>query len=144
VPASLLTTIQKLESVSKVNRILLKDFYEYMQSKDHKSERHIISLLTLLISLDKFYSGIPFTSINTKEQILKFLNHQCLPKEGKWVERDHGADGKYISSFNLYLGLLSIFFRWLTNRSKSEDDFLRTSFPKNQKQETITLESIRY
>ena len=66
-PASLLTTLplQKLESVSEVNRILLKDFYEYMQSKDHKSEGHIISLLTLLISLDKFYSEIPFTSINT-------------------------------------------------------------------------------
>ncbi len=127
-PAKLSTTLQKLELVSATNRVLLKDFYEYIQSKDHKSERHIISLLTLLISLDKFYCGIPFTSINTKEQILKFLNHQYLPKEGKWVERNHDADGKYISSFNLYLGLLSVFFRWLTNRSKSEEDDWETPF----------------
>ena len=37
----------------------------------------------------------------------------------------HDADGKYISSFNYYLRLLSVFFRWLlnsnSNRNKSED-----------------------
>ena len=98
-----------------------------MQSKDHKSERHIASLLNLLISLDKFYDT-PLTSINSREQILTFLNHR--QKDGKWVEREHDADGRYISSFNFYLGLLRIFFRWLFNRDKSEDDWETPPFLK--------------
>jgi integrase/recombinase XerD len=105
--------------VSEANRILLQDFYEYMQSKDHKSELHIANLLVLLISLDKFY-GIPFNSINNKDQILKFLSHRQV--NGKWVEREHDLDGKYITSFNYYLGLLRVFFRWLFNRDKPESD----------------------
>ena len=70
-----------------------------MQSKDLRSERHIINLLTLLISLDRFYAPLPFTSINSREQILKFLNHQYLQKDGKgkWVEREHDADGNHRS-----------------------------------------------
>jgi hypothetical protein len=79
------------------------DFYEYMKSKELKSDHHINSLLTILIFLDKFYHK-PFTSINAKEEILTFLNHQQI--DGKWVEREKDAEGKYITSFNLYLGLL--------------------------------------
>jgi hypothetical protein len=122
-PVSISTTLKKLESVSEANRVMLKDFYQYIQLKDLKSEHHLTNLLALLISLDKFYGPEPFTSINTKEQILTFLNHRYLQKDGIWVEREHDADGRYITSFNFYLGLLRIFFRWLTNRDKSEDDW---------------------
>ena len=101
-PARLSTTLQKLESVSTANRTILNDFCEYMQSKDRKSERHTVSLLTLLISLDKFNNGLPFTSIDKKEQILNFLNHRYSQKEGKWVKREHDVEGKYISTFNCY------------------------------------------
>jgi hypothetical protein len=103
-PASLSTTLKKLESVSEANRIILKAFYQHLLSKDSKSELHITNSLTLLISLDKFYgSDIPFTSINSREQILTFLDHQ--QKDGKWVKREKDAEGKYISSFNLLLRL---------------------------------------
>jgi hypothetical protein len=75
-----------------------------MRSNDHGSENNIINSLTLLISFDKFLckdgSDIPFTSINTKEQILKFLNHR--QKDGIWVEREHDAEGKYICSMFVY------------------------------------------
>jgi len=83
--------------------------------------------LTFLISLDKFYD-IPFTSINTKEQI--FLNHRYSQKEGKWVEREHDAEGRYITSFNYYLRLLSVFFRWLCNKDKSDEDWETPAFLK--------------
>jgi integrase len=119
-PANLSRTLKKLESVSDVNRVILKEFYQYVLSKDLKSEHHITNLLILLISLDKFYS-IPFTSINTREQILTILDHQ--QKDGKWIKREHDNEGRYISSFNLYLGLLRVFFRWLSNKDKSEDDW---------------------
>ena len=51
--ASLLTTLRKLELMSETNRVISKDFYEYKLSKN-SSERHIISLLNLLISLVPF------------------------------------------------------------------------------------------
>lgn len=97
-----------------------------MTTKDLRSDRHIRSLLTVLISLDKFYGPTPFTSINSKEQILKFLGKQYV--KGKWVERDHDLEGKWISTFNYYLGLLSVFFRWLTNRDKPDDKWVTPSF----------------
>jgi hypothetical protein len=106
-PTSLSTTLKKLDWVSEANRIILKDFYQYMRSKDLKSEHHIVNLLLLLISFDKFYGpGIPFTSINTKEQILKFLDHR-QQKDGKWVEREHDAEGRYITTFKQNKQLLS-------------------------------------
>ncbi|MGA9151551.1 MAG: hypothetical protein WBZ36_13320 [Candidatus Nitrosopolaris sp.] len=75
--AKLSTTLEKLDSVSAANQIILKDFCEYMLSKDRKSEPHAVSLLSLLISLDKFHDGLPFTSINAKEQILNFRIEIC-------------------------------------------------------------------
>ena len=96
------TMLEKLDSISADNQIILKDFCEYMLSKDRKSDRHIASLLSLLISLDKFNNGLPFTSIDKKEQILNFLNHRYSQKEGKWVKREHDVEGKYISTFNCY------------------------------------------
>jgi integrase len=105
-----------------------------MRSKDLKSEHHITNLLLLLISLDKFYGpDIPFTSINNREQILKFLNHRYSQKDGKWVERERDAEGRYITSFNYYLRLLSVFFRWLLNSNKedkSEEDWETPTFLK--------------
>jgi hypothetical protein len=57
---------------------------------------------------------------------LTFLNHQYV--DGKWVEREHDAEGRYISSFNLYLGLLRVFFRWLFNRDKPDEDWETPAF----------------
>lgn len=121
-------TLQRLETVSEANQETLRDFYQYMLSKDLRSEHHTASLLKLLISLDKFYDGMPFTSINSKDQILKFLNHRQI--DGKWIEREKDAEGNYISSFNFYLGLLKIFFRWLVNRDKPEDEWETPPFSK--------------
>ena len=104
---------------SEANRVILQNFSEYIHSKDLKSERHIVTMLTLLISLDRFLckdgQDIPFTSINTKEQILTFLDHQYVKSIGGWVKREHDSEGKYITTFNQYLGLLRTFFRWLYN-----------------------------
>jgi integrase/recombinase XerD len=133
VPAKLSTTLNKLESMrSEDNRVIVKNFYDYMRSKDPKSDHHINNLLVVLISLDKFYgSDIPFTSINTKDQILTFLDHQ--QKDGKWIKREKDADGKYITSFNQNKRLLSVFFRWLFNSycdNKPEEDWETPAFLK--------------
>jgi hypothetical protein len=86
-PISLSTALKKLESVSPENRVILQSFCDYMRLKDLKSEHHIANLLLLLISFDKFLckDGLnqDFTSINSREQILKFLNHRQVDG-GKW------------------------------------------------------------
>jgi integrase/recombinase XerD len=121
-PAKLSTILKKLESVSEANQIILKNFYDYMRSKNLKSDHHIINLLVLLISLDKFFGpDIPFTSINSREQILTFLEHQYSQKDDKWVKRRHDAEGRYITSFNQNKRLLSVFFRWLFNSNRDDD-----------------------
>ena len=43
--------------------------------------------------------------------------------DGKWVEREHDAEGRYITTFKQNKQLLSIFFRWLFNRDKPEEDW---------------------
>src|SRR5215469_10812027 len=126
IPISLPTTLKKLESVrSEANRVILQNFSEYMYSKNLKSERHIVTMLTLLISFDRFLckdgQDIPFTSINTKEQVLTFLDHQYVKIIG-WVKREHDSEGKYITTFNQYLGLLRTFFRWLYNSYNKPTD----------------------
>lgn len=59
---------------------------------------------------------------------MTFLNHR--QKEGKWVEREKDVEGRYITSFNFYLGLLRIFFRWLVNRNKPEEEWETPAFLK--------------
>jgi integrase/recombinase XerD len=124
--------LKKLESVSPENQNILRAFHEHMLSKDLKSEDHITNLLVLLISLDKFIYPQPFTSINTNEQILKFLTHRQV--DGKWIEREKDAEGKYITTFNQNKRLLVIFFRWLINgyfsRSEDQGDWETPAFMK--------------
>ena len=136
--------LKKLNSISEPNQTILRDFHEYMLSKN-SGERHIINSLNLLMYLDRYLQSLvckdlqsldlckdfTFTSINSKEQLLTFLEHHEI--DGKWVKREHDAEGKYINSFNFYLGLLRTFFRWLSNsycKHKSEDDWETPAFLK--------------
>lgn len=119
-PAGITTTLKKVDSVSETNRGILKEFVEHMRSKDPKSYRNTVNLLELMISFDKFHDGLPFTSITTKEQILTFRNHRYA--DGRWIEREHDEEGRYIETWNRYRGLIITFFRWLTNRSRPDND----------------------
>ncbi len=89
-PIRLSTTLSKLKSANEANKITLQDFSEYMLSKELKSEHHIVTILVLLISFDRFLDGPSFTSINNKEQILTFLEHQY--KDGRWVKREKDVE----------------------------------------------------
>jgi hypothetical protein len=100
------TTLKKFESLqNKQNRELLEDFYRYRQSLDHRSGFATNNILTLMISLDKFLNSRPFTEVVKKEQILEFLDHKFVAKEGKWVKRAPMGDSK-IEPGNLFLPFL--------------------------------------
>jgi len=43
-PVSLQTTLKKLDSMSDGNRVILKEYAEFLASKDHKSDRNITNL----------------------------------------------------------------------------------------------------
>jgi integrase len=129
-PANMSTTLNKLESPNEHNRALLRDFYEYMRLKDAKSERHVNDILTLVISFDNFHGGKPFTEIDNKQQVLAFLDQRYSIADDKWVKRERDAEGKYITTYNHYIGLLKGFFRWLTNKDKETDDWETPAFVK--------------
>ena len=59
---------------------------------------------------------------------MAFLDHQ--QKDGKWIKREKDAEGRYITSFNQNKRLLSVFFRWLSNKDKPEEDWETPSFLK--------------
>jgi hypothetical protein len=102
-----------------------------MRSKGLRSEHNTNSLLKLMMSFDKFLNGKAFTSINRKEQIQDFLNQRYLAKEGRWTEREHDPEGRWITSHNEYLGLLRTFFWWSTNRDNdNEDDWVTPPYLK--------------
>ncbi|MGA9152044.1 MAG: hypothetical protein WBZ36_15820 [Candidatus Nitrosopolaris sp.] len=127
-PDSISTTLKKIDSMSRINRVFAKEYLEHMRLKDHKSDRNIVNQLTLLVSLDKFYDGLPFTSINSKEQILKFLKHRYVVQDGNWVEREYDNEGRYITSWNFHLTMLKIFFRWLVNKGIAYEEWETPSF----------------
>jgi hypothetical protein len=78
------------------NRVLLRELYEYMHGKGSRSEHNTNSLLGLMMPLDRYLGGKSFREINKKEQILEFLDHRYLAKEGKWSKREHDPQGKCI------------------------------------------------
>jgi hypothetical protein len=125
-PASMSTTLKKTDSMSPVNRAFAEEYFEFLRAKDHKSDRNIVNQLTLLVSLDKFYEGLPFTSINSKEQVLKFLKHRY--QDDKWIEREYDSEGRYITSWNFNLTMVKIFFRWLANRGIAYEEWETPSF----------------
>ncbi len=76
-PADIVTTLKKVDSMrGETNRVIIRDFFDYMGSKDPKSYCNTVNLLELMISFDKFHDGLPFTSTSSKGQILSFLNHR--------------------------------------------------------------------
>jgi len=122
-PMKLSTTMKKIVSTSEHNRAHLNEFIEYMRSRGSTSECNIVNVLNLMISFDRYFDGLPFTSINEREQVLRFLDHQFIKKIGKWVKREHDVEGKWIATRNQNLTWIRLFFRWLVNMNKDENDW---------------------
>jgi integrase/recombinase XerD len=60
-----------------------------------------------------------FLDISKKEQIIEFLEQKFIG--GKWVKREHDAEGKWITTWKQYCIWLTTFFRWLTNKDEEDE-----------------------
>ncbi len=124
--SSMKNTLKYLELVSNHNRPFLLDFLEYMREKGKVgigSGQHASSVLSLMIAFDKFFKGKSFTKTYNKQEILTFLDHKYIIKEDGWVKRKHDNEGRWINTYNQYVGLLKVFFRWLVNRHKDKENW---------------------
>src|SRR5215204_5178396 len=134
--AKLSTTINKIQSLpNSFNSKIINEFLIYMKGNG-SSERHQNNNLNVLIEFSNhFDSDTTFYDINTKEQVLSFLDTKI-----KDLEKD--PEKRWITSWNHYLVRIKLFFRWLYNKEKEIDkdywetpDFLRI---KNKKTKRIS------
>jgi integrase/recombinase XerD len=108
-PIKLSTTVNKISLIgNSTNVALIQDFYEYLKNTG-ASEKHINNNLKAIMNFANYInSSITFFDIQTREQIIKFLDTKI-----KTIEED--PDTRWITTWNHYLSHIKYFFRWLYN-----------------------------
>ena len=93
-PAKLSTTIDKIKLPSnQENAALIFSFYEFMKNHD-ASERHQNNNLKAIISYSNFLGHKSLKEINTKEDVLSYL-------QTKTKSKDDDPDQKWITTSSL-------------------------------------------
>lgn len=107
-PPKLTTTISKISSVpNPTNAKILEEFHRYMKYNG-SSEHHQNNNLKVVLSWVRFLGrNTTFYDIQSKEQIIAFLNTKT-----KTSEED--PEKKGITTWNHYLHRIKLFLRWLT------------------------------
>jgi integrase/recombinase XerD len=97
-PVKLSTTVSNIETISNENnRILVREFYEFMRSSG-TSDKYQNNNLKTIIAFGRFLeSSILFQNITKRDQIIAFLDTKI-----KNSELD--PDKKWITTWNDYLG----------------------------------------
>src|ERR1051326_6163019 len=97
--------VEKIKTLPNLrNRKLLQEFHEYMKETGASDSHQRNELLTLYYYA--LHLGvILLASINRRSQITAFLDSKRKPK-------DIDPDGRWITTWNDYLGTLKHFFRW--------------------------------
>ena len=118
-PVKLSTTVNKISSISNsTNAVLIKAFYEFMKNNG-ASEKHINNNLKAILNFaNHIDTNATFLDIERKEQVVKFLDTKT-----KSIGED--PEGRWITTWNHYLGHLKYFFRWLYNayNKKNSESF---------------------
>ena len=122
-PVKLSTTVNKISSISNsTNAVLIKAFYEFMKNNG-ASEKHINNNLKAILNFaNHIDTNATFLDIERKEQVVKFLDTKT-----KSIGED--PEGRWITTWNHYLGHLKYFFRWLYNayNKKNSESFGSTA-----------------
>lgn len=101
------TIVAKIPIVPNTkNAKLLKEFPEYL-IETGASERHQENELLVMIYYANYLGQkIEFIQVKSSKQVTRFLDSKRKPKE-------QDSDGRWITTWNDYLGTLKHFFRWL-------------------------------
>src|SRR4051812_30381573 len=119
-PVKLSTTVNNINTIpNKENQVLVKEFYEFMNSSG-TSEKYQNNNLKTIITFAKSLDFTSLYSITKREQIIKFL-------DTKIKDPSSDPDKRWITTWNDYLSRIKYFFRWLyntknVNDSSSDDD----------------------
>ena len=113
-PTKLSTTVRNIITAipNASNSNLVDEYYQYMKS-NNKSEKYQNNNLKAIIAYAKFLApDVTFYDIQKKDQILAFLDTKI--KNG-----DIDPDGKWITTWNDYLGRIKYFMPWLYNQKEN-------------------------
>ena len=117
---------QQQQSKAKSNAQIIKEYIEVMRTEINLSENYKAITLNTLSRLSQFYKGSrPFIRMK-REHIVAFL--ESLRKQ----DNDDPMH-RWIGTYNLYLTVLSRFFKWLCNPTRLEP---------NQRQKPEMLQNI--
>jgi integrase/recombinase XerD len=113
-PVKLSTTVTKISLIrNSTNQLLVREFYDFMKTNGC-SEKHINNNLKAVMNFDGTLDSKPcFLEIQTRDQILTFL-------DGKIKSSEEDPDGRWITTWNHYLSHLKYFYRWLFNKYKNK------------------------
>jgi integrase/recombinase XerD len=113
-PVKLSTTVTKISLIrNSTNQLLVREFYDFMKTNGC-SEKHINNNLKAVMNFDgTLDSKTCFLEIQTRDQILTFL-------DGKIKSSEEDPDGRWITTWNHYLSHLKYFYRWLYNKYKNK------------------------
>ncbi len=102
-----------MKQLPKIHSEVILEFVKYKED-NYSSQRNIQNIVK---TVTKFCGSVgkPLHEIS-KEDVLSFLNMTKKDKTGDPEQR-------WITTFNSYLGWLAVFFRWLHNKSREEDEW---------------------
>jgi hypothetical protein len=109
---TLVAKINVVVSNSK-NASIISDFHKYMQLRA-LSENHQVNNLKVVIDFAKFLGPLSFYEVKKRDQILS------LAKKMKPAEDD--PERRSITTWNHYLNIIKLFFRWLCNYHSRENE----------------------
>jgi integrase/recombinase XerD len=112
-PATLRTTISKIQLVpNSTNASLITHFHKYMVSNE-TSQRHQTNSLMKVIAFAKYMGpNCTFHDLHRPDQIIPFLDTKIKSEE-------EDPDRRWITTWNDYLIHIKLFLRWLHNCEQS-------------------------
>jgi integrase/recombinase XerD len=125
---------RRLNEVSKPNIALLCDYILAVRTEGSLSDSYRTIIINVISYMSIYLNNIPFKSIK-RDDLLLFLEHF------RKSEKDDPMH-KWIGTYNLYLAVISKFFRWLYNpkqapRQRTIPSVIQNISKQKRKEESI-------
>jgi integrase len=103
--------IKQLNKISKNNALIITEYMAAMKSETNPSPNYRKTIIKILCMCSSYSNNKSFKSMARKD-VLSYLDH-LRPKH-----EEEDSLHKWIGTYNLYLTVLTKFFKWLYNPNK--------------------------
>ena len=125
---------RRLNEVSKPNIAILCDYILAVRTEGSLSDSYKTIIINVISYMSKYLNNMPFKSIK-RDDLLLFLEHF------RKSEKDDPMH-KWVGTYNLYLAVISKFFRWLydpkqTSKQRPIPSVIQNISKQKRKEESI-------